>query len=63
MLLQVQTTVFGQINKEVRNSGKIPDSVALPEFVGGSEVHLLIGIKNAAAQPKLLHHLDNGLAV
>ena len=54
---------LSQINVEIRNSHKLPSTTKLPEFVGGSEVQLLIGIKNTAAQPKLLHQLGNGLAI
>ena len=54
---------FERINTEVIESGTLEEHVPLPKYTGGSRVHLLIGIKNTAAQPKLIAHLGGGLSV
>ena len=36
---------------------------ALPETVGGSKVHLLLGIKNTRIQPTLMRVLQSGVGV
>ncbi|MEL6802928.1 MAG: hypothetical protein AAFO91_03995, partial [Bacteroidota bacterium] len=54
---------FEKINQEIIDSGLIPKTTPLPRRVGGTPVQLLIGIKNVAAQPKLIHQMDNGLGI
>ena len=63
------TTRFKEYNlKEIGDEYKAvcgPDAknVILPPKIGGSKVHLLIGIKNAKLSPVLERILDSGVAV
>lgn len=54
-----------KINKELRECGNkaLQPKEKLPLEVGGTEVHLLIGIKDTALEPKLLFTLDSGIGV
>jgi len=51
------------VNNEVRKSKQLPTKEPLPNYIGGSKVHLLIGIKNPNVIPKLLFTLDSGIGV
>ena len=51
------------VNNEVRKSKQLPAKEPLPNYIGGSKVHLLIGIKNPNVIPKLLFTLDSGIGV
>jgi len=53
---------LGPINKSVLKTGKIRH-VSLPEYIGGSQVRLLIGIKDTAIDPINLFTLPCGLGV
>jgi len=53
---------LGPINKSVLKTGKIRH-VSLPEYIGGSRVRLLIGIKDTAIDPVSLFTLPCGLGV
>ena len=53
-----------EINEEYRIAyGAGADKLVLPERIGGSKVHLLIGIKNVHLTPILERVLDSGVAV
>ena len=52
-----------EINQEIRASGLLPETVGLPPNVGGTQVRLLIGIKDVRLQPKFLFKLSSGIAV
>ena len=52
-----------KINEEVRASRMYAEPMSLPQYVGGSQVHLLVGIKNTAAKPRLVAHMGNGLSI
>ena len=52
-----------EINQEIRASGLLPKDVKLPASVGGTQVRLLLGIKDVKLQPKFLFELDSGIAV
>ena len=52
-----------EINQEVRASGLVPEKAKLPSSVGGTQVRLLLGIKDVRLQPKFLFELDSGIAV
>ena len=54
---------FDGINQEVRESQLLSSDVPLPSYAGGSKVHLLIGIKDAAAHPVLIATLPSGLGI
>ena len=54
---------FDQVNQETRQSELLPSDILLPSYAGGSKVHLLIGIKDAAAHPVLIDTLPSGLGV
>ena len=63
------TTGFGsydlsEIAAEYRNQADETDkNVSLPEKVGGSRVHLLLGIKNTNLDPVLIKVLSSGIVV
>ena len=52
-----------EINQEIRASGLLPEETKLPVSVGGTQVRLLLGIKDVRLQPKFLFELDSGIAV
>ena len=52
-----------KVNDEVMDHPQYSGSDTLPRYVGGSMVHLLIGIGNAAAQPVHLFTLESGISV
>jgi len=53
-----------EICKEYRKSCNEGDSIEqLPPYIGGSPVHLLIGIKNTRLSPVLVKVLDSGIGV
>ena len=54
---------WGNVNKEVRQSGCLPVQEPLPPHIGGKEVDILLGIKIPQLIPKLEFTLPNGLAV
>ena len=51
------------INKEIKRSGILPRETILPEYVGGSEAKLLVGIKDSSISPVLEFTLPNGLGI
>ena len=51
-----------EINQELREIPGMED-VRLPEYVGGSRVHLLIGINDPELEPVRLFNLPSGLGV
>ena len=55
---------LSEIAEEYRNQADEEDkNVVLPERVGGSRVHLLLGIKNTNLDPVLVKVLSSGIAV
>jgi hypothetical protein len=52
-----------EVNKEVKGFSPDLRHAVLPEFVGGSVVHLLLGLGNTATQPALLYTLPSGISV
>ena len=52
-----------EVNKEVRDYIPGMAAEALPEYVGGSMVHLLLGIRDTVAQPIHVHTLPSGISV
>ena len=55
---------LSELWQEYRNTlCKNDQDVILPEKIGGSKVHLLIGIKNANLTPILDRILESGVAV
>ena len=53
-----------EICKEYKNDAIGQESkTVLPETIGGSKVHLLLGIKNAKLHPKLVKILPSGVGV
>ena len=52
-----------EVNDEVRDHVTVGTSEVLPEYVGGSMVHLLLGIRDASAQPIWLGTLPSGISV
>lgn len=54
-----------EINEELWNMEPKPaiPQEAMPLEIGGSEVHLLLGLKDTELEPKLLFSLPNGLGV
>ena len=55
---------LSEITDEYRHqAGEEEKDVALPEKVGGSKVHLLLGIKNTNLDPVLIKILKSGIAV
>ena len=53
-----------EIIKEYKNSATTEElEYSLPETVGGSRVHLLLGIKNTRIQPTLIRTLPSGVGV
>merc|ERR1711978_811190 len=54
---------LGEINQEARASGLVSEQTKLPPSVGGTQVRLLLGLKDARLQPKFLFELDSGIAV
>ena len=55
---------LSEITEEYRDqAGGEEKDVALPEKVGGSRVHLLLGIKNTNLDPVLIKILESGIAV
>ena len=51
------------LNKEVKSTKQLPVDTVYPEFIGGMDVKLLIGIKDASIYPKPKFTLPNGLGV
>ena len=54
---------LSEINKSVKGTGKLKSNDALPKFIGGSRVKLLLGIKDAVLDPVSLFVLPCGLGV
>ena len=54
---------LGVVNDEVQGHPEYIAGEPLPEYVGGSKVNLLLGIKNSAVQPVLLYTLESGISV
>ena len=55
---------LSEISEEYRNHAEGAEKdVVLPERVGGSRVHLLLGIKNTNLDPVLVKVLQSGIAV
>ena len=54
---------LNSINKEIRRTGRLPSGCALPESIGGMDVKLLVGIKDASISPVPVFCLANGLGV
>ena len=53
-----------EIIKEYRSSATTEElEYILPETVGGSRVHLLLGIKNTRIQPTLIRVLPSGVGI
>ena len=53
-----------EVIKEYRSSATLEElEYILPETVGGSRVHLLLGIKNTRIQPTLIKVLPSGVGV
>ena len=54
-----------EINKEVRkcNSKVLHSKEPLPPEIGGTEVHLLLGLKDSELVPKLLFSLPSGIGI
>ena len=53
-----------EVIKEYRSSATLEElDNILPETVGGSRVHLLLGIKNTRIQPTLIKVLPSGVGV
>ena len=51
------------VNEEVKKLEKLPVETALPTYIGGSKVQLLLGIKDTALDPIQLFSLPCGLGV
>ena len=53
-----------EINQECLNNGSsVERNYILPKIVGGSKVHLLLGIRNTKIQPVLIKGLPSGVGV
>ena len=52
-----------KINSEVSKTKALQPKEKLPLEVGGTEVHLLLGIKDPALEPQLLFTLESGVGV
>ena len=52
-----------EVNKELRATGIIHPDEPLPETVGGTPAHILLGIGNVDLDPVLLTTLDSGVGV
>ena len=63
------TSEFGEygleeIDKEsISSANELEKEYILPKMVGGSKVHLLLGVKNTRIQPTLLRVLSSGIGV
>ena len=55
---------LSDINHEVVNLDSAElNGLALPEYIGGSRVHMILGCKNTGLYPRLITTLDSGLGV
>ncbi len=54
---------WASITSEVRREGKLDSSEPLPQYVGGRQVDILLGLKSPELLPRLLFTLPSGLGV
>ena len=54
---------LNQINAEIVQAKKLPQDVKLPEFVGGMQIGILIGLKSPALEPQLVFQLPCGMGI
>ena len=51
------------INDETRAANVIPEDAALPTFLGGQKVGIMIGLKAPMLEPVLVHQLPSGIGI
>ena len=51
------------INDETRKANVIPKDAALPTFLGGQKVGIMIGLKAPMLEPVLVHQLPSGIGI
>ena len=54
---------LGEINQEVKQENKLPPNTVYPDYVGGMDAGLLIGINTCGLEPLLQFRLPSGLGV
>ena len=63
------TSEFGEYDLEeilkefISSANELEKEYILPKTIGGSKVHLLLGVKNTRIQPTLLQVLSSGIGV